>query len=269
MPRIEEQYRNTVLAPIRICAQYKPKLGHGSKDGGYALNDFMRIYGEDPFYSWMGLDNPLLYAAHKAAGGMTSIYRQIGIGCENLFRDILKNSLNLTDSDVEWSYNIPKASGEGTRNLSLDGRIPTTKLTNGNKERFQEWLIKIGKETDVAPSVVKSLQGVVFEVRQGYKSKDSKRQNADIANAATAYAKGYLPCVAVLSKQIDNDIVARYKAEHWGILIGSTGDADSTHSIYAFMREVVGYDLEAFFKRNKTVFRAEIDKVLKNILSPE
>jgi len=28
-----------------------------------------------------------------------------------------------------------------------------------------------------------SLQGGVFEVRQGYKSKDSKRQNADVANA--------------------------------------------------------------------------------------
>jgi len=31
------------------------------------------MYRSDPFYNWVGLDNPLMYAAHKAAGGMTSI----------------------------------------------------------------------------------------------------------------------------------------------------------------------------------------------------
>jgi hypothetical protein len=34
------------------------------------------MYGADPFCSWVGLDSPLMYAAHKAAGGMTSVYRQ-------------------------------------------------------------------------------------------------------------------------------------------------------------------------------------------------
>jgi len=33
----------------------------------------------------------------------------------------------------------------------------------------------------------------VFEVRQGYKSMDSKRQAADIANAAQALTKSRLP----------------------------------------------------------------------------
>lgn len=48
-----------------------------------------------------------------------------------------------------------------------------------------------------------TLKGAVFEVRQGYKSKDAKRQNADIANAAAAYTQAYLPCVVMLSSQID------------------------------------------------------------------
>jgi hypothetical protein len=52
------------------------------------------------------------------------------------------------------------------------------------------------------PNVFATLTGTVFEVRQGYKSKDSKRQNADIANAATAYTKAYLPCAVILSTQI-------------------------------------------------------------------
>ena len=56
---------------------------------------------------------------------------------------------------------------------------------------------------EVDRKVFQSLTGTTFEVRQGYKSKDSKRQNADIANAAAAYTKGYFPCAVILSGQID------------------------------------------------------------------
>lgn len=76
---------------------------------------------------------------------------------------------------------------------------------------------RAGRRTlGVAEPIRRTLSGTVFEVRQGYKSKDSKRQNADIANASTAYTRAYLPCVAVLSTQIDGDIVIRYRNERWG-----------------------------------------------------
>ena len=65
------------------------------------------------------------------------------------------------------------------------------------------------------PREFDSLTGTVFEIRQGYKSRDSKRQNADIANAAAAYANGYLPCAAILSDQIDADVRLRYRSERW------------------------------------------------------
>jgi len=45
---------------------------------------------------------------------------------------------------------------------------------------------------------------------QAYKSKDAKRQNADIANAANAYARNYLPSNMLFSRQIDGDIAERY-----------------------------------------------------------
>ncbi|MBL8133994.1 MAG: hypothetical protein JNL42_19185, partial [Anaerolineae bacterium] len=64
-----------------------------------------------------------MYAAHKAAGGMTSIYRQIGIGCEALLRRILQDTLGLTASDARWSYTVPMMNGRA-RTLTLDGRIP-------------------------------------------------------------------------------------------------------------------------------------------------
>ena len=52
-----------------------------------------------------------------------------------------------------------------------------------------------------------SLTCTIVEVRQAYKSKDSKRQNTDIANAATAHTKAYLPCAVILSAQIGGDMI--------------------------------------------------------------
>ena len=96
----DDAYLAIVLNPIRVCAQYKPKFGQGNAGSGLTLEQFRKLYQSDAFYNWFGLDNPLMYAAHKAAGGMTSVYRQIGIGCEKLFRTVIRDSLGLTDTDV-------------------------------------------------------------------------------------------------------------------------------------------------------------------------
>ena len=110
-------------------------------------------------------------------------------------------------------------------------------------------------------------KGVVFEVRQGYKSKDSKRQNADIANAAHAYVEGYIPAVVLLSTQIDGGVAARYTEARWLLLTG-TRDGAPTESTYGFCRQVLGYDLAAFFERNSARFKAELDNVLAALLRP-
>lgn len=111
------------------------------------------------------------------------------------------------------------------------------------------------------------LSGAVFEVRQGYKSKDSKRQNADLANAATAYTQRYLPVVLLLPAQIDSDLALRYTTEKWVILRGTIADAP-TRSTYAFCHQILGYDLAGFFERHSPQFKAEVEAVLKALLSP-
>ena len=269
MPENDERYMQIVLDPIRVSARYKPKFGQGNKGGGLSLEEFQALYQSDPFYSWFGLDNPLMYAAHKAAGGMTSVYRQIGIGCEKLFRTILQDSFGLTDEEANWSYEIPVAGGR-TRKLHLDGRVLLDKIDDDEaKHRFHEWMRQSAELVNVDPDVFATLKGTVFEVRQGYKSKDSKRQNADIANAAAAYTKAYLPCAVILSTQIDSDILLRYQAEKWAIIIGVTG-AESTPliSTYNFSKEVVGYDLAAFFQRNQETLKNEVDSILRSLLEP-
>lgn len=264
----DKEYLAFILDAVRVCANYRPKLGHGA-GAGYSLQEFQETYRNDPFYSWIGLDNPLMYAAHKAAGGMTSIYRQIGIGCERLFCKVLQDSLGLSAEDVKWSYTVKKGRGR-TRTLSLDARIPTDAIRDPKaKAAVHNWIAQSAKELEVHDRVAASLQGIVFEVRQGYKSKDSKRQNADIANAATAYTKGYLPCAAILSLQIDDDIALRYRNEKWILLTGSIAENSPHKSLYSFMREVIGYDLAAFLEQHSAVLKAEINSVLTQLLAAQ
>ncbi|MDI7268810.1 MAG: hypothetical protein QME96_12535 [Myxococcota bacterium] len=264
----DAKYVDLLVKPIQVCAAYKPKLGHGPK-AGLSLAEFQKMYGDDPFYSWFGLDNPLMYAAHKAAGGMTSVYRQLGIGCERLFRQLLQDQLGLTESQCKWSY-VVRGKNKKKRKLRLDGRITIQDVQDGDsRARVQRWVREAAGEMKVAPQIVRALSGVVFEVRQGYKSKDSKRQNADIANAATAYSQGYLPCVVLLSNQMDADVFARYRVEQWAILSGRLGDTSTISSTYAFAKEVLGYDLAAFLARNTSTFRAEVAKVLEALLRTE
>lgn len=264
----EKDYLAILTGYIKVCARYKPKLGHGAK-AGYELDEFQRIYRADPFYNWLGLDNPLMYAAHKAAGGMTSIYRQIGIGCEFLFRRILQDQLGLSDEDVRWSYTLPRASGEKARKLHLDARILVSSITDtARRRRVRTWMLNATRRIDIDSAVAKTLQGIVFEIRQGYKSKDSKRQNADIANAATAYTKGLLPCAGILSLQIDEDIAQRYRNERWVLLTGLTGNASSEESFYGFCKDVIGYDLAGFFQRNSPALKKEVESVLTALLTP-
>lgn len=223
----------------------------------------------DPFYGWFGLDNPLMYAAHKAAGGMTSVYRQIGIGCERLFRLVLQDALSLSPQAVTWFYETTGANGK-KRTLYLDARVPFSEIQNKQaRTRFHNWMMDSADVLCVNRNISAALTGTIFEVRQGYKSKDSKRQNADIANAATAYINSYFPCAVILSAQIDSDILTRYRTEKWSVLTGLMGTNDPLRSTYDFMRDIVGYDLAAFFERNRRVLRDEIDKVLRALLTAD
>lgn len=73
----------------------------------------------------------------------------------------------------------------------------------------------------------------------------------------------------MLSNQIDAMVLTRYRKYHWAVVTGIDGLGDPVLSTYDFMREVVGYDLAAFFKRNSARLRQEVDEVLEALLAPE
>jgi hypothetical protein len=261
----DERYFLLLITPLRACAQYKPKFGQGGK-AGMTLDRFQQMYGSDPFYSWIGLDSPLMYAAHKAAGGMTSVYRQLGIGSQWILNQVLQDHLGLSKEEANWSYLVPSSKAK-PRRLSLDGRIELNHLRdNETKHRIQQWLNEVADKLLLPQETRQSNKGIVIEARQGYKSKDSKRQNADIANASNAYANLYIPVLILFSTQIDADVAQRYTQAQWLLLKGTT-HGSSIDSTYVFCRDVIGYDLAAFFQRNSVRIRHEIETILTDLLS--
>ncbi|HEY9285893.1 MAG TPA: hypothetical protein VIP46_20760 [Pyrinomonadaceae bacterium] len=277
----DERYIELLLAPIRECAKYRPAFGKGKSKGkgdsedesdvgdseeGVTVEHFRVLYGADLLYHWVGLDSDLMYAAHKAAGGMTSIYRQLGIGCERLLREIVRDKLGLSEDEVKWSYDYEKEPGK-TATHTLDLRIDINDLSSQeDKNRLAQWLMKCGELLKLQEERAKELRGVVMEIRQGYKSADSKRQNADLRFGLRAYNEEYLPAIVIVSSQVSEPVSRRYRNALLLVLTGTRGDA--TQSTFAFFKEVVGYDLAAFFERNSPRLRAEFGSVLKALLSP-
>ena len=260
------KYVKIFTTPLQVCKKYKPKFGTSNRNG-VSLPDFREMYGADPLYSWIGLDSDEVYAAHKANGGITSFYRQLGIGCERLVREILIDKFGLDSNEVTWSYKYTKDNGKNAK-LSLDARIDlrlgTTKKWS---DQIESWLSAVGKKLNLSDEVVGNLHGAVFEVRQGYKSADSKRQNADLRNAIRAYNDGYLPVVMILSNQINNTVSKRYANDQILVLSGQMND-NQTECTYAFFKKVVGFDLAAFLLENKNVIQKEIKDILKTLISP-
>ena len=259
----DDKYLEILLESLEVCKLYKPKFGQGRK--GVSLDKFRSLYGADSFYTWFGLDNPLVYTAHKAAGGITSVYRQIGVGGEKLFRQIVQDHLGLTDEQANWSYEVATNTGRARR-LKLDGRIEPLNVSDLDRRAIiADWMQRVARQLQLDKRVAKAMGGIVLEIRQGYKSKDSKRQNADMANATQAYTKGYLPVLIVLSNQIDGDIADRYERGKWLVLRGTVTGND-TFSTYTFARDVIGYDLAAFFQRNSGQLKRYTETLLDRLL---
>ena len=264
MKRLEEKYLETFLSPLYVCADYLPAFGT-SGNQGLSLSDFQKLYGADEFYSWIGLDSPLMYAAHKASGGITSIYRQIGIGAERLLREVIKDALSLEQEEVEWQYEYQKPNKQ-TAIHYLDARISVADLESRDLGRIKAWLKKAQSKTHGADK--RSMDGAIFEIRQGYKSADSKRQNADLRFCARAYQYRHMPVMMVLSSQVSETVVGRYRDAGMLVLTGLHSN-DPTISTFSFFKEVIGFDLEGFFVRNSQKIKDVIHPLIEKLLSAE
>ena len=260
----DEELVEIFLQPIRKCEKYRPAFGQGKSDSGLTVSEFTALYGGDPFYSWLGLNAPVIYAAHKAAGGLTSLYRQVGVGSERLVRRVVGDVLALPTDSMLWRYSYTKADGKVASN-QLDVRISLNALNEPHRGRFEAWLQAATEKLLTRRGATKALAGAVFEVRQGYKSADSKRQNADLRFGIHAYQEDLLPVVLVLSSQVSAPVIARYRADGMLVLTGVLGGGALISSL-AFFDDVIEYSLSGFFERNHGVLKAEITRIVASLL---
>lgn len=254
------------LTPLRKCSDYMPAFGQAASKG-LSLSDFQNLYGEDLFYRWLGLDDPMVYSAHKAAGGLTSVYRQLGVGSERLLRKILRLQFNLSEQQMNWGYDYAKPNNSNGIH-TLDARILSSDLIDRDSEILTKWLENVRQFLDPNGKLISPLTGVVFEVRQGYKSADSKRQNADLRFGMRAYQENLLPSLIILSSQVSEAVAQRYRKDGMLVLTG-TSSRDPNLSTFAFFKEIVGYDLASFFDRNSSVIKSEVKIIIEKLLSPQ
>ena len=261
----DSAYLGILLSPLDECARHKPAFG-GNAPEGVDIEQFRRMYGADPLYHWVGLDSDLMYAAHKAAGGMTSIYRQLGIGCERLLRQIIQDEYQLDDTQVAWSYTYDKGNGSLATH-TLDACIRTNDIKNRIKrEKFSGWLTATAHSMDYSEPNINALNGAVFEIRQGYKSADSKRQNADLRFGMRARSDdALLPVIVIVSTQVNNNVFHRYLDQRLHMMLGVL---DGDNSTFGFFSDVIGYDLADFFKRNSANIRKRFETIIQQLLAP-
>lgn len=256
----DERYVTYLLGAIRQAARKPPQFGTGRD---VSLAEFKALYGGDPFYAWIGFDSELLYTAHKAGAAMTSLYRKLGDGCQELWRAIIRDQFGVGDSDAKWEYTVPTA--RGPRRRALDGRIDLLDFPKSDAlERFErDWLPAAKKKLGAQINP----RGAVFEVRQGYKSQDAKRASGDVDNAGRIALESSLPSLVVFSNQIPEQIVRRYATAGWLILRGTTVDEPLT-STFGFSSRVMGYDLAGLFEEKSEQLRDEIEAILVDVLEP-
>lgn len=260
----DECYKDVLLAPLRLCASHKPAFGRGE---AVSLVDFKALYGQDPLYHWIGLDSEFMYAAHKASSGMTSVYRQLGTGCERLIRRIIQDCLELTEDQTNWSYEVARDDGS-TRTLTLDARISLGELRhNERRDIITQWSHAVARRLNIADALSGNLCGSVFEIRQGYKSQDAKRQNADMQSALRARSEGYIFVMAVVSSQISTVLRLRYQNASMLVLTGDRS-GDPLEDTFAFIEQIIGFPITDFFIRNSAGIRHEVGEILQDLLSP-
>ncbi len=179
----------------------------------------------------------------------------------------MQDAASLSDEDILWSFEVEKEDGSiGT--LKLDAYLPLQKVKDpAMVKRVEDWLTLCTSKLSVSNTLTQTLTGAVFEIRQGYKSADSKRQNADLRFALRAYGENLLPVMMLVSSQVNSSVRRRYHSANLLVLIGSISD-DPTVSTFAFYRDVVGYDLAAFFDRHSKDIRTEVHSILAALLTP-
>jgi len=69
----------------------------------------------------------------------------------------------------------------------------------------------------------------------------------------------------ILSQQVSETVIDRYRKDKMAVLTGIL-DGDSLSSTFTFFKQVIGFDLESFFRRNSETLRTETLAIIQALL---
>jgi len=247
---LDQALHSITMDHLGKLAQYVP--GSVKKAGG-AVDDLVARYRQDPLFSIFGLDSKEYVAAALGGGTITSIHRKIGDIYEACVREVFRQTLGLSPDQLAYRATIRSGDREETRTLDVFIELSAV-VDAAQRAAISSYGRAELKALASRPRL--TLVGVGMEVRHCYQTGDSKRTQADEAMARHLLVSGILPIMPLFCDQSNPTILRRYRSV-WVVKEGMAS--------YNMVRDLSGYDLYAFMKRNSSDFRKPVIDTLKGL----
>lgn len=247
---LERTLYEVVLENLAKLRDYIP--GPVKKAGG-TKEHLLRAYAVDPMFSIFGLDSPEYIAATLSGGTITSIHRKLGDIYEAVVKLVFHYQLSLSIEDLTYRAKIMSGTTEETRTADVFLQFDKIKDTDHRRAAHEfagAELAKLATEPKI------ELIGIGMEVRHCYQTNDSKRTQADEAMARHLLVAGILPLMPLFCNQSAQTIIRRYRSV-WVVKEGFES--------YGIVKELSGFDLYDFLKRNRDDFRKPVIETLQGL----
>ena len=234
---IDTKLRAVIEENLSVILNYDPyKKFKGIK----TTADFSELLRNDPAFAPFFLYQPKYITARIGGNLITSLHRKLGDLYEELFKVLLKEKLNVPESDLEYAVEI-RINGE-TQQRSTDGLIRFGDYSGANQTRLSQ-LAKI-----------EGVVGMAFEVRSCYQIGDSKRIQADRDLAVSLKRNQIEPimlifCVTSLSSPV------RRLSNYWNIYEGENA--------FDFVYELTQFDLYEFLRQEGETIKNLMDSIFE------
>ena len=215
------------------------------------IEEDVNAHKEDPVFSIFGLYDEDYVRVKGASAYIVAIHRKLGDIYERCIREIVKESLGLTDDQVRYSIKVEIAGKLVER--TLDCKILVHDVRDEEaKNRLRKLIAK-----EVGEDKANLYEGIGLEVRFCYQIGDAKRIQADLQMAHALIRDRILPIMLIFCNLSLRQPLERFKQRTpWRVKEGMQA--------YSFIRELTNFDFYDFLNRIK---EKAIQPIMYNILS--
>lgn len=193
--------------------------------------------------------------AHKyaftALGGrlITSLHRNFGDIIEMSVREIFKVKFDLDGALAQMSLTLKSVEKRSTR--TSDATIPFDALEAHERSQIQSLHKHL---LNANHGDANKLKGISYEIRQCYKSNDSKRRTADIDMADLLLANKQLPVMLIFCSSSSPSIITDYRRlSKWIILEGNEA--------FDYVAKLTGFNFKTYLHDKCKLHKKELDKL--------